>query len=380
MRMGRWQARMAHLCLQLEVFFTKVLERLLFQQTSPDFSPKHVLVYHVGNLGDTVVAIPALHHLRQAFPNACLTLLTSSGRATLPGASEVLQVFPGLVDRIIPYQPEAVKSWRGLQRLRQDVRQTGAIDLFVDLPVPMQTFRRTLQELFLARFLGSRVAIGFTQIFPSMFRRVFVHQAVTNLPNVRHWLLERVQSFPIQRECPLVANFSSAPILWEALGLDPDRPLWLVNAGAKLPIKQWPAPYFAAVLRKLKTMDPALQVGLLGNAEERALNEDIVRAADHGINLAGQLSIPETMHLMTKAQRVLSNDTGAMHLAGLLKIPVVTPQSGQYPEQLWAPADTQWTSLVAPVGCAPCLQDQCRYVTQSCMLNILPEQVIRALC
>lgn len=364
----------------------KTAERLLFRQFNPAVHSagiRHIVVYRIGNIGDTVVAVPALAQIRQAFPQARITLLTSAGHTDLPGAGEVLSVFPGLADRIVSYYPSMLKQPGGLQRLDEEIRQTGPVDLFVDLPVSMQTWRRNAQELFLARALDSRFAIGFAQIFPPIFKHAWSREFPQKIPQTSTWLcdiLNRV-GLPTLQHWPVAHPPELSPILRKT-GIAAKIPLLLVNAGGKLAIKQWPADYFVETLRQLLQEIPDLQIGLLGGANEHTLNRTIAEAlgTSRVMTLAGQLTLAETFALMTRARAVLSNDTGTMHMAGILNIPIITPMGGQFPAPLWHPPleTSVFTALRHATPCTPCFRETCRYAETHCLTGITGNAVADA--
>jgi heptosyltransferase-3 len=343
---------------------------------------RHVVVYRVGNIGDTVVAIPALTAIREAFPEAIITLLTSSGSSELPGAAMVLEAFPGLVNRIVSYLPSDIKNLAGLRRLRSEVTAAGGVDLFVDLPISMQTLRRGLQELFLAHWLGSRSALGFALPLPEVFKSAYCRQMPEQIPQTADWLcaiVVQALGMPDREIDPL--RFFKPPSQLDRAGLErePDRPLLVVNAGAKLAIKRWPAAHFRETIRQLHAQVPGLQTVLVGSLEERSLNDEIAADLPDVANLAGQLSLSETWALLSQAKLVLSNDTGTMHMAGLLQKPVFAPMGGQYPAPLWHPPGKHFISFRHPVPCAPCFRDTCPLPEQSCLTAIAPETVASAL-
>jgi 3-deoxy-D-manno-octulosonic-acid transferase len=59
----------------------RLLSALLFPRNILPETVRHIVIYRVGNIGDTVVAIPAMAALREAFPQAHITLLTSTGQS-----------------------------------------------------------------------------------------------------------------------------------------------------------------------------------------------------------------------------------------------------------------------------------------------------------
>lgn len=344
-------------------------------------SVRHIVVYRVGNIGDTVVAIPALTAIRQAFPEAAVTILTSSGIKELPGAAMVLEAFPGLVSRIVSYLPQEAKSSHGLKRLRANVMESGPVDLFIDLPVSLQTLRRGLQELFLARVLNTHSAFGFELALPSVFRPAYSRRFPERIPKTVDWLESIVRrNLGITAETTPLAFFRPDNSLdWPVLGVNPERPILAVNAGAKLDIKRWQPEAFSATIREIMENLPGTQVVLLGNAGEKALNDEIANGMNGVVNLAGKLTLSQTWALLSQATAVLSNDTGTMHMAGLLNKPVYTPMSGQYPAPLWHPPGQDFIPFREHVTCSPCFKDACPFPDQPCLKGIAPSSVIPAL-
>lgn len=362
-----------------------LLSRMLFpQNTQISFhkdSVQQIVVYRIGNIGDTVVAIPALSALRNAFPEARITLLTSAGNTNLPGAGDVLSAFPKLIDRVIAYRPAELKTLNALQNLKAQLTQDGPIDIWLSLPVSLQTVIRGFREILLAKWLGCRAAFGFTLLLPEVFKTEYTRN--NPIPKTSDWLLSIVQqAFHLPPKAPDCRAYfrSPSPQALERLGLSRERPILLVNAGAKLAIKRWPETSFHQTLSSLLKKLPVVQVVLLGSQEEHEANARIAQNLSGVIlNVAGQLSIAETWSLMNQATALLSNDTGAMHMAGLLGKAGFTPMGGQYPAPLWHPPGSSMKLFSHNVPCAPCFKDNCPLPRQTCLMDISPTSLIDAL-
>ena len=98
--------------------------------------------------------------------------------------------------------------------------------------------------------------------------------------------------------------------------LPPDRPHVAIMTGASHPRKQWDINKFNEVARRLA--DDGFNVVSVGGQQERG-----ALAGPHVIDLAGKLSAIPTAALLSKCQFLVTNDTGAMHLAGAVGTPVV---------------------------------------------------------
>lgn len=374
----RLRALIAKLDLKADRLLLSRIARLLFAPPDPQ-RIRHIVVYRVGNIGDTVVAIPAMAAIRKAFPDARITLLTSAGRDDLPGATLMLESFPKLADRCITYLPAEIKRVAGIKRLKKEIADAGPVDLFISLPVSLQTVSRGLREMVLARFLGARSAFGFELLLPAIFRSAYSRHYPERIVKTSDWLLSLIQKeFSLSLQRDTVCSFLQARTLdFTQYGLDPSRPILAVNAGAKLAIKRWPAESFQSVIRNALNENPNLQVVLLGSEGEKTLNEEIAGAGNGTvINLSGCLSLSETWALLSHVETVLSNDTGTAHMAGLLGKPTYVPYSGQFPAPLWHPPGETLISFRQAAPCAPCFLETCPIPGQPCLKDISPKEVM----
>lgn len=153
------------------------------------------------------------------------------------------------------------------------------------------------------------------------------------------------------------------------------------------PAKRWPVTHFAELAAQL-----GQDVVLLGSAKERAVCEEIVALAQPGkrqgrlLNLAGQTSLAQAFALIASAWRVVSNDSGLMHVAAALDVPQVAVFGSSSPEHtpplsarahvIWLKWDPQYKP---PLDCAPCFQRTCPQGHLRCLHDIRPDRVLQAL-
>ena len=151
--------------------------------------------------------------------------------------------------------------------------------------------------------------------------------------------------------------------------------------------KRWPVTHFAELAGRLEQ-----DVVLLGSAKERAVCEEIlslaqpVKARGRLLNLAGQTSLEQAFALIASAHRMVSNDSGLMHVAAALDVPQVAVFGSSSPEHtpplspkaqvLWLKWDPQYQP---PLDCAPCFQRTCPLGHLRCLQDIRPERVWQAL-
>src|SRR5271166_1912168 len=84
-----YQARLVAILYALTNALLRGLRIILWPRRKPS-DPKRICIYRIGFIGDTVVALPAMHAIRTAYPRAHLTLLTSPTDGKFPGANELL--------------------------------------------------------------------------------------------------------------------------------------------------------------------------------------------------------------------------------------------------------------------------------------------------
>ncbi len=215
-------------------------------------------------------------------------------------------------------------------------------------------------------------------------------------------LTHRLKNPPKDKRPPMVAFYSA---LSGEAGVGTDRPRLQVDAtqadavlaaqglvrggyyvfvpGAEYgPAKRWPAPRFAELAQQLDA-----PVRLLGSGKEAALGAEIVRLATGADcrNLAGATTLAEAFALISAARRVITNDTGLMHVAAAMDVPQVALFGSSSPEHtppLSAQARVLWLkndpTYQPPLDCAPCFQRECPLGHLRCLNDITAARVRQA--
>lgn len=139
-------------------------------------------------------------------------------------------------------------------------------------------------------------------------------------------------------------------------------------------MKRWPADHWKELVQMLNR--PSV---LLGGPED-IFCQDIAAMSASCTNLAGKLSLVESCYLISKAKAVISADTGLLHVADLLSIPVIALLG---PTAFGHPTFKQSKVVGVELECRPCTKDgrgKCsQAVWQKCMVDITPKMVITKL-
>ncbi|MEO7299717.1 MAG: lipopolysaccharide heptosyltransferase II [Verrucomicrobiota bacterium] len=359
-------------------------------------SGEKILVRGVNWLGDAVMTTPALQRLREAKPEAQITLLTHEKLAAL------WQSHPA-VNSVLPFKT-GESAWQIGRKLR--------LEKF-DLGLALPNSHRSALELF---FGGIPNRIGYARPFRNLFLTKNISQREGAVPMRKRSLSEinRLNQNPFTEtpaKYPAAAHHIFQYLhLVAALGANPEplaphlsvaenavtsfrermgdisssHKFWLgLNPGAEYgPAKRWPAERFVAAAVQLHQKTECGWI--IFGAEDRETNRiaeelqmKIGRAA--AVNLAGKTTLGELCAGLKFCQLVLTNDTGPMHVAAALGTPVVVPFGSTSPE-LTGPGFGSVTSNVLLRGqapCSPCFLRECP-IDFRCMKSITVEEIVEA--
>lgn len=324
-------------------------------------------------IGDVVIATPALRALRQAFPNAQISVLAK------PWVLPLLRHHPA-IDRLLLFDAGGRhRGARGIVRLMGDLRREpfdGAVLL-----------QRAFQAALLA--CGARIpvraglttdgrALLLTHRVPARREIFALHRVEHNLAVLHHL---GIPSAGTDLHLPVGApDVQRAREILAASGVSLDRPCFGLNPGAAFgTAKRWKPDGFAAVSSRLARAFGARGL-IFGSRSEASLGE-IIRgmAPDAGlVNLAGRTTLTEAVALLGLCGLFLSNDSGLMHVAAALDVPLLS---------LFGPTRHTVTSpwcrrqrLLRRDGiyCSPCMQRECPEGHHLCMEAISADEVFDA--
>jgi len=179
---------------------------------------------------------------------------------------------------------------------------------------------------------------------------------------------------------------ASAAALLSARGVNAEARLTLVNvnAGELALERRWPLDRFTAFLRELSARVP-VTVLLIGSPSERGYVGEVHRAAGGGdrlVNVAGDADLKTLMALMRRAEVLVTNDSGPLHLAAAMGLRTVSLFGPETPV-LYGPRGDRHRILFRNIPCSPCINvhDQkrvrCLFDRPLCMHEIPVEAVLR---
>ena len=180
--------------------------------------------------------------------------------------------------------------------------------------------------------------------------------------------------FPTPR---LVAQADNQPRLREKHGLPAEVPAVAFMPGAEYgPAKQWPIPHFAALARSLA--ERGFQIWVLGSNKDREAGEAIAAGNPAVHNLAGLTALGDAVDVLAMSAAAVTNDSGLMHVAAALDVPLVAIYGSSSPEHT-PPLSARVSIQTLRLDCSPCFKRVCPLGHTRCLTDIAPERVLAAL-
>ena len=343
-------------------------------------SVERLLIYRLGSLGDTVVALPAFHLIARAFPSATRYLLTTEpSNAKEAHPSSVLDG-TGLVHGYLSY-PVGLRDPRQVWGLRKRIRRFKPQAL-IYLAEP-RSKRAIMRDALFFKACGIRRLIG----VPYM-RRLRENK----------WLAaESCHEYEVMRLGRCISSLGAVepddPASWD-LCLRPEevrRADELIQAagikgrflacspGAKIELKDWGLENWQALMGRLgrKLSDCAL--ALVGSAADFARGEEVAQEwPGKVLNLCGVLSPRESAALLHRAAIFVGHDSGPMHLAAAVGTPCVAIFSARSKPRVWFPYGRMHQVIYHRTDCYGCGLEICSVRGSECIRSITVDEVVAA--
>ena len=332
-----------------------------------------ILIRATNWVGDAIMALPALRAVRAGFPEVHLAILAR------PYVADLYQD-QALADELIEYDLRGVHAGvRGRERLAADLREKK-----FDAALLLQN---AFDAAWIAWRAGIAERIGYNRDGRGMLltRRVRVpdrgeippHEKFYYLELLRRagWLKQLPEVPEIRMQVPEVKRGRAAEMLRE-FGARPGALRIAVGAGASYgSAKCWPPERFAGTLNLFLDGNDG-EVVLFGTPGEAAVSAAISKKlTKRPIDLTGKTSIAELPALLSQCHLFLGNDSGAMHVAAAVGLPVVA---------VFGPTDPEGTAPVTPrcaiaqqkPYCSPCFLRRCP--TDHRCMNAVTESMVEA--
>jgi lipopolysaccharide heptosyltransferase II len=322
-----------------------------------DLKPFRILIRSSNWLGDAVMSVPAVRAIKNGRPDVHVTIAAPDKIAAM------WRLIPE-VDAIIPLSEDSL-----LPVIRQ-LKQQMPFDVAILFPNSL----RVALESWLS---GIPRRVGYHGHCRSWLVNQIVREPRKPGPPEHHSL----RFLRIARECGAdTSNLKDGKVRPSALhqtsNIKHQTLLGLCPGAEYGPAKRWLPERFAEAAAKI-TAQSSVQWILFGTKNDAAIGEQIAAGiGNHCVNRIGQTTLEQLIDELRQCRLLLTNDTGTMHLAALLGLPVVAVFGSTEPS-LTGPLGNGHTILRHHVECSPCFLRECP-IDFRCMKAISADQVAAA--
>jgi heptosyltransferase III len=342
---------------------------------------RRVLIYRLGSLGDTLVALPALHLVARAFPNAERRMLTNFPvNVKAPPAAAILE-HTGLVHGFVRYAAgtrsprELLPLWWKLARWRPDV--------LVYLG-PARGIAGVKRDATFFRLCGIRRLVG-VPLTEEMQRHRWNEEEDALEPEAARLARTLGELGDAHLDSPESWDLHLTPEeharAADALAAANGLPFLAVSVGTKVQSKDWGRENWRALLSRLAESYPGYGLALAGAAEESDASEFAAggwRESGGGpvANLCGRLTPRESAAAFVRSRVFVGHDSGPMHLAAAVQTPCVAIFAARNKPRVWFPYGQQHRVIYHKTECWGCGLETCIVERKRCLTSITVDEVL----
>jgi heptosyltransferase-2 len=278
------------------------------------------------------------------------------------------------VDSVLetPFRHGALQLKQRWQYARQ-LRRRGYADAYV-LP-------NTLKYALIPWLAGIARRVGYKGESRYGLINVMHHDEVPPRPMVAFYGALAGQPLPSGVKPRMQVSAAAMAAALDKAALAPAQALVVFAPGAEFgAAKRWPAAHFAGLAQAILAAHPGVKIAMLGSPKDKAAGDEVLAAAGSAslINLAGATKLDEAIALIARADAVVANDSGLLHIASALNRPVVALYGPTDPDHA-PPFSDIAASLSLRLACSPCRQRECPLGHHDCMNKMAPDMVWSAL-
>lgn len=342
---------------------------------------RRLLIRGTNWVGDSVMVIPALREIRKVFPTTKITALV------LPWVSDLYEISPWIDDILLYDRDGRHAGIKGRLRLVKAISKRK-----FDAALLLQN---AFEAALLTRLAGIPIRAGYKRDCRGclLTHGIPVDKNVTKLHQIFYYwdLIDRLfrkkrvgletskdlaktqaiynNSLPIRETTQKTARQQ----LHDG-GISFHGKLVGVNPGASFgSAKRWSTKSYAEVLDRL-VEEENIEIVIFGSSSELTIANAICQnMKHHPLVLSGKTSLSHLMAMISSCQLLITNDSGPMHLAAVLKVPTLA-LFGSTDEITTGPLNPFAVVLNKKVECSPCLLRECP-IDHRCMTQITAEEV-----
>ena len=283
-----------------------------------------IVIYRLGSLGDTIVALPCFHAIARVNPQAEKVVLTNFPVNAKAAPLEGILGGSGLMSRAMAY-PVGTRSIAALWALRRELRALGADTLYY--LTPARGLAAAWRDWLFFKLCGFRHIVGAPLSTDLQANRVLDAEGT-----LEHEARRLVRCLSAMGPIPI-----DAPASWDLCLTDQElakgqacvAPLAAeryiaINMGGKVAINDWGMDHWLPLLQQITAQHPRLGLLVVGGPEDQARGQEVT-ALWQGplVNACGALKPRESAAALAGARLFIGHDSGPMHLAAAMGVPCI---------------------------------------------------------
>jgi heptosyltransferase III len=346
-------------------------------------SPKKILVYRLGFLGDTIIVLPAFYLVRKAFPNSHITLLANVSISAKAAPIASILEHTNLFDATLAY-PAKTRNISTIMNLRRQIKE-GNFDALIYLAKPKGGILNLIRDYIFFRASGIPKIIGLP--WTKMDRECLYQPATDDyewdckrtmrclkklgtldLEDLSFWNLNLTGFEENQAN-----NF---------LGLINEKKFFALSVGTKASSKDWEDPNWTDLMSRLASTFPEHSFVFIGAAEESARSQKLLNiVGGRGLDLCGKTNPRVAAAVLKRAELFLGHDSGPMHLAACVGTRVVAIYSARNLPGQWYPRGGTRLNAIHyhKTECFGCGLVDCVKERKRCILSITVDEVFQSI-
>jgi len=328
---------------------------------------KRILIINVNWVGDVLFSTPFIKAIRKRFPTSYIACLV------VPRCKPVLELNPSLDEIIVYDEDKRHRSILGKIRLIKLLRSKHFDVAFM--------LHRSFTRRIIALLSGIKTRIGYRIKKGGIFLTDAIMPPSKELHKVIYFL--SLAGSPVTdasvKSCEFFVSDkdrTSIKTLLEKEGISKKDKLVVINPGGNWDPKRWPKENFSK-LADLLINNSGVKIVISGAEKDIELANNIASSMkEKAVILAGKMSLKELGALLERADLVISNDSGPMHIAVSMETAVIA-LFGPTSSELTGPCGKgNYIVLRKNIGCnTPCYNYKCN--DNRCMKAIIPEEVLQ---
>ena len=299
---------------------------------------KRLLIYRMGSLGDTIVALPIFHLIRRVFPDAERRVLTNFPINSDAAPLQEVLGDAGFADGYFSY-PIGMRSLKRVLALRREINSWQP-----DAAI-YATTRRGLavrRDLLFLKWCGVKRILyapidqelqkhrlpdsnGLWESEAARLARCCAELGEADIADPSSWSLQ-----PSRVETESVGKILNS---WPGA-----NSFAAFSIGAKIDFKSWGDDRWAALLKELSGRHPALGLVLIGGPNDRERSDKVAQGWEGPVlNLCSETKPRISALVIDRAKIFMGHDSGPMHLAASVGTPSVSVFSNRAKPGIWFP-------------------------------------------